>query len=155
MDGHSDIRHGGCLCGAIRFEAVGQPGNPHACSCESCRRHTGAPSVGWVEYPRSMLRWTGPGGAPAVYRSSDYSSRAFCPHCGSSLGAIDDAPTVALLIGADEHRDPIAARRPFLRGWATVLVAGCRGTGGLSPAVSGSRMCQPSTWSYSANGASA
>lgn len=111
MDGHSDIRHGGCLCGAIRFEAVGQPGNPHACSCESCRRHTGAPSVGWVEYPRSMLRWTGPGGAPAVYRSSDYSSRAFCPHCGSSLGAIDDAPTVALLIGAfDEHRDP--ALRP-------------------------------------------
>jgi hypothetical protein len=58
-----------------------------------------------------MLRWTGSGGAPAVYRSSDYSSRAFCPHCGSSLGAIDGAPTVALLIGVfDEHRDP--ALRP-------------------------------------------
>jgi hypothetical protein len=44
--------------------------------------------------------WTGPGGAPAVWRSSDRSSRAFCPVCGSSLGAIDDAPVVALLTGA-------------------------------------------------------
>ena len=62
-------------------------------------------SAGWSIPDRCCA---GPaGGAPAVYRSSDYSSRAFCPHCGSSLGAIDDAPTVALLIGAfDEHRIP-------------------------------------------------
>jgi len=39
------------------------------------------------------------GGRPATYRSSDYSSRAFCSQCGSSIGAIDDAPTVAILTG--------------------------------------------------------
>ncbi|MGO0760742.1 GFA family protein, partial [Citrobacter freundii] len=27
-------------------------------------------------------------------------SRAFCPQCGSSVGAIDDAPVIALLAGA-------------------------------------------------------
>jgi len=41
----------------------------------------------------------GPGGAPSLFRSSDYSSRAFCPACGSSIGAVDDDPVMALLLG--------------------------------------------------------
>lgn len=97
--------HGSCLCGAVRFEATGVPGNPHTCSCDICRRHTGAATVCWVEFPSDAVRWTGPGGEPATYRSSDYSSRAFCPVCGTSLGAIDDAPVVALLQGAFDKAD--------------------------------------------------
>ena len=91
---------GGCLCGNIRFRAEGVPGFPHTCSCRMCQRHTGALTAAWVEYPREAVTWTGPGGAPATWRSSERSSRAFCPVCGSSLGAIDDAPVVALLTGA-------------------------------------------------------
>ena len=91
---------GGCLCGSVRFEATGRPGKPHTCSCSLCRRHSGAPTLAWVEYPRDAVVWTGPGGAPALWRSSDWSSRAFCPTCGSTIGAIDDAPTVALVVGA-------------------------------------------------------
>ena len=34
------------------------------------------------------------------FRSSDVSSRAVSARCGSTLGAIDDAPTVALATGA-------------------------------------------------------
>ncbi len=49
--------------------------------------------------PETAVTWTGPAGAPAVHRSSDFSSRAFCASCGSSIGAIDDNPTVALLLG--------------------------------------------------------
>jgi hypothetical protein len=64
-----------------------------------CQRHSGAPVTVWVEFPKDKLRWTGPGGAPATWRSSKISSRAFCPTCGSSLGSIDDAPVVALLTG--------------------------------------------------------
>ncbi|MGO4622079.1 GFA family protein [Ensifer sp. 2YAB10] len=90
---------GGCLCGSIRFEARAAAGKPHTCSCKMCQRHSGALTVAWVEFPRDVVAWTGPGGAPAVYRTSDYSSRAFCPACGSSIGAIDDAPVVALLLG--------------------------------------------------------
>ncbi len=90
---------GGCLCGSIRFEAVGPAKKPHTCSCKMCQRHTGALTAASVEFPRSAVTWNGPGGAPSVYRSSDYSSRAFCPACGSSFGAIDDKPVVALLLG--------------------------------------------------------
>lgn len=91
---------GGCLCGAIRFEAVGPADAPHSCSCRMCQRHTGALTTAWVEFASDLVTWTGPGGTPSVYRSSDWSSRAFCPACGSSLGAIDDKPVVALLLGA-------------------------------------------------------
>jgi hypothetical protein len=90
---------GGCLCGSIRFEADAPALKPHTCSCGLCRRHTGALTAVWVEFPKAAVRWVGPGGAPSTYRSSDWSSRAFCPACGSSLGAIDDAPTVGLLTG--------------------------------------------------------
>jgi hypothetical protein len=91
---------GGCLCGAIRFRVTGTPGLPHTCSCATCRRHSGALTLGWVEFPAEQVQWVGPGGQPATWRSSPRSSRAFCRNCGSTIGAIDDAPVVALATGA-------------------------------------------------------
>lgn len=88
---------GGCLCGAIRYRTTGTPGFPHTCSCRMCQRHTGALTAAWVEFPAEAVAWTGPGGKPSLFRSSAGSSRAFCPTCGSSIGAVDDAPVVALL----------------------------------------------------------
>lgn len=96
----TQVYSGGCLCGAIRFEATGPAERPHTCSCEMCRRHTGALTAAWVEFPSDAVTWTGPGGTPARWRSSTKSSRAFCKSCGSSIGAIDDAPVLALLLGA-------------------------------------------------------
>ncbi|PHM39006.1 ribulose phosphate epimerase [Xenorhabdus mauleonii] len=90
---------GGCLCGYIRFTAAGEVGDPHTCSCSMCQQHSGALTLCWVEFPKAAVHWNGPGGTPSLFRSSDYSSRAFCPQCGSSLGAIDDGPTVGLLLG--------------------------------------------------------
>lgn len=97
---------GGCLCGFIRYTAQGPAEKPHTCSCRNCQQHSGALTALWVEFPRDRIEWTGAGGAPALYRSSDYSSRAFCPRCGSSLGAVDDEPVIALLVGGFD--DPSA-----------------------------------------------
>ena len=105
------IHAGGCLCGAIRFEADAPAAKPHTCSCKMCQRHTGSLTATWVEFPREAVRWVGPSGVPATWRSSDFSSRAFCATCGSSLGAIDDQPTVALLLGAFD-RTSAADLRP-------------------------------------------
>lgn len=65
-----------------------------------CQRHTGSLTTAWAEFARDKLVWTGPGGAPATWRSSGFSSRAFCPACGSTLRAIDDEPVIALVLGA-------------------------------------------------------
>ncbi|MBF8462485.1 GFA family protein [Klebsiella michiganensis] len=89
---------GGCLCQFIRFRAV-NPGIPHSCSCDLCQKHTGSQTVVWLEFSSIDVQWTGEGGKPSLFRSSETSSRAFCPRCGSSLGAIDDGPVVALLSG--------------------------------------------------------
>jgi len=88
---------GGCLCGHIRFEAEGPPLKPHTCSCTMCQHHSGALTLHWVEFPSDKVRWRT---KPSVWRSSDYSSRSFCPTCGSTLGAIDDKPVVALVLGS-------------------------------------------------------
>lgn len=107
----SEIYEGGCLCGQIRFKATGPAEFPHTCSCDMCQRHSGALTVAWVEFPSKNVEWTGPGGAPATFRSSKKSSRAFCPVCGATIGAIDDAPVIALVTGGFD--DPSAeALRP-------------------------------------------
>jgi hypothetical protein len=121
---------GGCLCGNIRFRVTGRPERPHSCSCRMCQHHTGSLTAVWVEVPRDRVEWCGPGGAPAVWRSSARSSRAFCPVCGSSIGAIDDAPVVALLTGVFD-RPGLQALRPVTHshragrpGWWQPRVAG-------------------------------
>ena len=101
----TELHTGGCLCGEIRFEAKTPALKPHSCSCNMCQRHTGAISTFWVEFPKDSITWTGEGGEPATYRSSEKSSRAFCQKCGSTLGAIDDAPVIALLLGVFDDKN--------------------------------------------------
>lgn len=74
---------GGCMCGAVRFEAHGDVRDVGYCHCESCRRHTGAPLVAYVGVEADQVRFLGE--PRALYRSSPRAERAFCPNCGTSL----------------------------------------------------------------------
>ncbi|MEM7745372.1 MAG: GFA family protein [Pseudomonadota bacterium] len=74
---------GGCLCGAIRFQAHGRPEGAGYCHCASCRRHTGAPVAAFVVFVREQVDWTT--GARGLFDSSPGVRRAFCRDCGSSL----------------------------------------------------------------------
>jgi hypothetical protein len=60
---------GGCHCGAIRYEAEGEALTHALCHCTDCRRHAGAPMVGWT----------------MIYESSKHGRRHFCPQCGTGL----------------------------------------------------------------------
>ena len=107
----SKMYEGGCLCGNIRFVATGPALKPHTCSCKMCQRHTGALTAAWVEFPKECVEWVGAGGKPSVWRSSKWSSRSFCAVCGSSIGAIDDNPTITLHLGTFDfnNRKELAA----------------------------------------------
>jgi len=74
---------GGCMCGAIRFEAAGEPIIVAHCHCTSCRRHTGAPLVTLVSFEAGQVRFTK--GERKVYTSSPGVARAFCGACGTTL----------------------------------------------------------------------
>jgi hypothetical protein len=45
---------GGCHCGAIRYQAEGEALTHALCHCTDCRRHAGAPIVGWTMYPQGQ-----------------------------------------------------------------------------------------------------
>jgi hypothetical protein len=74
---------GGCHCGAIRYEAEGEPLTHALCHCSDCRRHAGAPMVGWTMYPEAAVRITK--GTPKLYESSPHGRRYFCAQCGTGL----------------------------------------------------------------------
>jgi hypothetical protein len=68
---------GGCLCGAVRFEAAGEPYRVGICHCLDCRKHHGAVFLTFAIYPAAAVTITG--------NTADYRGRHFCPACGSSV----------------------------------------------------------------------
>ncbi len=74
---------GGCMCGAVRYEAIGEPLEVGHCHCHSCRRHTGAPVVSFVMFEADKVRFTGR--ERSIYNSSPGVKRAFCGQCGTPL----------------------------------------------------------------------
>jgi hypothetical protein len=79
---------GGCHCGAIRYEVAGEPIVHALCHCTDCRRHSGAPMVGWSMYPQDALKVTN--GTPKLYASSEHGRRQFCADCGTGLFYVNE-----------------------------------------------------------------
>ena len=74
---------GSCLCGAVRFSAVGEIKRVSACYCGQCRKQNGGGPFYGAELKGELnvdasdaLRW---------FASSPRAQRAFCSQCGSSL----------------------------------------------------------------------
>jgi hypothetical protein len=51
----SETFAGRCLCGAVRFEALGQPKGVFWCHCDSSRRHSGAPVSVFVGFENEAV----------------------------------------------------------------------------------------------------
>jgi hypothetical protein len=79
----SEQFEGGCLCGAVRFAATGQPKWVAWCHCQSCRRHSGAPVSVFVAFERTAYTVTK--GEITEFNSSPGTRRGFCAQCGSTL----------------------------------------------------------------------
>ena len=73
---------GQCHCGAIRYSMPTTVVHHALCHCQDCRRHAGAPIVGWALVGLNELEVTG---TPKIYASSDHGRRHFCGDCGTSL----------------------------------------------------------------------
>ena len=68
---------GGCLCGAVRLVASGQPNRVGLCHCLDCRKSHGALFFAAAMFPQEAVTIDG--------ETRDYDGRCFCPHCGSSV----------------------------------------------------------------------
>lgn len=78
-----DAATGGCLCGAVRFRAVGRPVRVELCHCATCRRSTGAAFAAFVLYRGD--RFYMERGATTAFASSPELKRHGCSACGSPL----------------------------------------------------------------------
>lgn len=76
-------REGGCLCGAVRFQAVLTGTNFGVCHCPMCRKWTGSALLG-ITVPDANVAWTGLEHV-AKRQSSPWGERAWCADCGSAL----------------------------------------------------------------------
>lgn len=74
---------GGCLCGAVRYRATGEPQARSLCHCRSCRKASGAPTVAWVVLRTRDFSFTR--GQPVAFESSPGIERTFCGQCGTPL----------------------------------------------------------------------
>ena len=79
----SDQFEGGCLCGAVRFVASGQPESVVWCHCQSCRKHSGAPVSVFVAF--MGVNYVVTKGEITKFNSSPGRWRGFCARCGSTL----------------------------------------------------------------------
>ena len=106
---------GGCLCGAVRYEAKDEAGVSGYCFCADCRKASGSGFIPFINFPAKALRFTG---QPRQFVSKALRGdavRNFCPACGGLVfggvigesdsftiyaGSLDDAslfkPTVAI-----------------------------------------------------------
>ena len=90
---------GGCLCGAVRFVATGEPIGVAWCQCQSCRKHSGAPVSVFVAFGRDAYTVTE--GEIAKFNSSPGRLRGFCARCGSTLTCEgESSPEMHFHIGA-------------------------------------------------------
>ena len=50
---------GGCLCGAVRYEARGDPTQQGYCFCGDCRKASGSGYIPFLSFPASSVRISG------------------------------------------------------------------------------------------------
>ncbi len=108
------VSTGGCLCGAIELQVIGESENVSYCHCGDCRKATGAPVSILAAYPRDLV--TIERGVPGTYESSPGVRRSFCRECGTSLSYEDERLPGEVYLHAGIFDNP-ELFRPGLHGW--------------------------------------
>ena len=97
-------RSGGCLCGAVRFNARLNGLHYHICHCGRCRKWGGGPAFG---APASVVEFEDVS-AFTSFSSSSHGERLFCRNCGTQLlWRMKDGPTSVIWVGALDHSDDL------------------------------------------------
>ena len=103
----TQVRTGGCLCGAVRFELEGEPFLIGVCHCADCRKESGSAFTFYAKWPRTAFRVTG--------ETRRYAGRDFCPTCGARLFNLH-ADDVELRVGSLDEAPP-TIDSPSQEGW--------------------------------------
>jgi hypothetical protein len=118
---------GGCLCGALRYEADAAPLYAGLCYCRDCQKASGAAFILFMAFAATAIRFTGKSRAFTTKADNGgEATRNFCPVCSSLVfggergvsgdyniyaGTLDDLslfrPTVAVFTRSRPAWSPI------------------------------------------------
>jgi hypothetical protein len=114
--------HGGCLCGAVRFELSEPFLSAGYCHCTHCQRRTGTGSSANGRVPRAGFRLLQGAKELRSFKPAEGVPKLFCAVCGSALFSGDPLrdEQVAVRLGALD-RDP--GIRPQYRQFVASAVA--------------------------------
>jgi hypothetical protein len=74
---------GGCLCGALRYEADGEPSASGICFCTDCRKASGSGFIPFMGFTSSAVRFSGENRQfVSTSARGTEAVRNFCPVCG-------------------------------------------------------------------------
>ncbi len=102
-----DLRQGGCLCGAVRYEVNLDGHKASNCHCTDCQKNSGAAFMMFTNIDSGQFRWTNkPDG---VYQSSEHALRRFCTQCGTPItwDAVDRPERQSVSVGTLDNLDGI------------------------------------------------
>ena len=118
---------GGCLCGALRYEAKGEAIYAGYCCCGDCRKASGSGFIPFMGYAAEAVTFSGP---VRQFRSPSLRGEAvrnFCPACGGLVfggvvgesaqhtiyaGSLDDASAFAPRLAIFQRDKPDWVRLP-------------------------------------------
>lgn len=103
---------GGCYCGALRYEAEGEPMLKAQCHCRACQSYSGGAPNLFMVMPAAGFRYVK--GTPKSFRLEDRPDRVtrdFCATCGTGVASHRPGlPAVILKIGTLD--DPALFKGP-------------------------------------------
>ena len=91
---------GGCYCGALRYEAEGDPIMKAQCHCRECQYITGGSPNLFMLMPAAGFRYTK--GTPKQFTRKDLENpvtREFCEICGTHVVTRPNMPAVVIKVG--------------------------------------------------------
>jgi hypothetical protein len=118
---------GGCLCGALRYQAEGPPQYMGHCYCEDCRKASGSGFIPFIGFAADAVRFTGETlKFTSKAANGNNAVRNSCPVCGSLVFGGEAGKDTAHTIYAGTLDDPGLFRPAvaiFTRGrpdWAAI-----------------------------------
>ena len=95
----TDIRKGGCQCGAVEYEFIGSPQTIHACHCSECQKRSG--SAFGLTMVVNRKNFTITGQVSTYVRAADSgqtNTSYFCPNCGNPIyGEVERLPDIVAI----------------------------------------------------------
>jgi len=94
---------GGCLCGAVRYQATAEPIYAGLCYCGDCRKASGSGFIPFMGFAASAIAISGETRQSHVpsFRG-DIATRNHCAHCGGMVfgGVVGESDSFTIYAGS-------------------------------------------------------